>query len=124
MPDKPLDQNAAFERSRCPITNGLDIFGDRWSLLIVRDLMLGKRRYQDLIASPESIASNILADRLKRLEAAGLVDRRAYQQSPTRYDYVLTEKGRDLQPVLEAITAWGKRYYPETMVFAPFSSVE
>jgi DNA-binding HxlR family transcriptional regulator len=124
MPDKPLAQKAAFERSRCPITNGLDIFGDKWSLLIVRDLMLGKRRYQDLIASPESIASNILADRLKRLEAAGLVDRRAYQQSPARYDYVLTEKGRELQPVLEAITAWGKRYCPETMVFAPFSSVE
>ena len=121
MPNKQSDQEAVFERSPCPITNGLDIFGDKWSLLIIRDLMLGKRRYQDLIASPESIASNILADRLRKLEAAGLVDRRVYQQSPARYEYILTEKGRDLRPVLEAIIAWGKRYYPDTIVFAPFS---
>ena len=123
MPE-PSDKKAVFERSCCPITNGLDIFGDKWSLLIVRDLMLGKRRYQDLISSPESIASNILADRLKRLESAGLVHRRAYQQSPPRYEYILTEKGTDLKPVLEAIAAWGERYYPETMGSAPLSSVE
>src|SRR5690348_4261115 len=65
------NSESAFERSCCPITNGLDIFGDKWTLLIIRDLMLGKRRYQDLISSPENIASNILADRLKRLQLAG-----------------------------------------------------
>jgi DNA-binding HxlR family transcriptional regulator len=86
--------------------------------------MLGKRRYQDLISSPESIASNILADRLRRLEVAGLVDRRVYQRSPVRYEYVLTDKGRDLKPVLEAIIEWGKRHYPDTVVFAPFSPAE
>jgi DNA-binding HxlR family transcriptional regulator len=90
--------------------------------LIIRDLMLGKRRYQDLISSPENIASNILADRLKRLQLAGLIDRRAYQQNPARYEYVLTKKGKDLKPVLEAIIGWGKKHYPDTMVFAPFNS--
>jgi DNA-binding HxlR family transcriptional regulator len=113
---------SAFERSCCPITNGLDIFGDKWTLLIIRDLMLGKRRYQDLISSPENIASNILADRLKRLQFAGLIDRQAYQQNPARYEYVLTEKGKDLKPVLEAIIGWGKKHYPDTTVFAPFVS--
>ncbi|HET7062066.1 MAG TPA: helix-turn-helix domain-containing protein [Nitrosospira sp.] len=124
MPEKRSDHKTAFERSPCPITNGLDIFGDKWSLVIIRDLMLGKRRYQDLISSPESIASNILADRLRRLEVAGLVERRPYQQTPVRYEYILTEKGRDLKPVLEAIIEWGKRHYPDTVVFAPFSPAE
>ena len=116
------DNQSLFERSCCPITNGLDIFGDKWSLLIIRDLMLGKRRYQDLISSPENIASNILAERLKRLQLAGLINRRAYQQNPARYEYVLTEKGKDLRPVLEAIIGWGKKHYPDTMIFAPFNS--
>jgi DNA-binding HxlR family transcriptional regulator len=114
------DDESAFERSCCPITNGLDVFGDRWTLLIIRDLMLGKRRYQDLISSPENIASNILADRLKKLQIAGLIHRRAYQQNPARYEYILTEKGKDLKPVLEAIIGWGKKHYPDTIVFAPF----
>ena len=88
------DNPSGFERSCCPITNGLDIFGDKWTLLIIRDLMLGKRRrYQDLISSPENIASNILADRLKRLQLAGLIDRRAYQQNPARYGYCPNQEG-------------------------------
>jgi DNA-binding HxlR family transcriptional regulator len=115
------NSESVFERSCCPITNGLDIFGDKWTLLIVRDLMLGKRRYQDLISSPENIASNILADRLKRLQLAGLINRQAYQQNPSRHEYVLTEKGKDLKPVLEAIIGWGKKHYPDTTVFAPLS---
>ncbi len=116
------EHKSTFERSCCPITNGLDIFGDKWTLLIIRDLMLGKRRYQDLISSPENIASNILADRLKRLQAAGLIDRQAYQQNPARYEYVLTTKGKDLKPVLEAIIGWGRKHYPDTMVFAPYNT--
>ena len=120
-PGNLTDCKSTFERSCCPITNGLDIFGDKWTLLIVRDLILGKRRYQDLISSPENIASNILADRLKKLEAAGLVNRQAYQQNPVRYEYVLTDKGKDLKPILQAIIRWGKRHYPDTMVFAPFA---
>ncbi|HEV7929645.1 MAG TPA: helix-turn-helix domain-containing protein, partial [Nitrosospira sp.] len=113
-PDDTPNLQAAHEelflRSVCPITNGLDIFGDKWTLLVIRDLMLGKCRYQDLISSPEHIASNILADRLKKMESIGLVTRRAYQQKPVRYEYFLTEKGKDLGPVLEAIVKWGKRH--------------
>ena len=101
------DNQSAFERSCCPITNGLDIFGDKWTLLIIRDLMLGKRRYQDLISSPENIASNILADRLKGLQLDGLINRQAYQQNPARYEYVLTEKGRDFFPAYLALKRWG-----------------
>ncbi len=108
-----------FKRSSCPITNGLNIFGDKWTLLVIRDLVLGKRRYADFISSPENIASNILADRLKRLETAGLVCRRIYQQKPVRYEYVLTEKGNDLKPILEAISRWGKKHCPGTDVFRP-----
>jgi DNA-binding HxlR family transcriptional regulator len=114
---KTLERKFAFERSCCPITNALDIFGDRWTLLIIRDLVLGKRRYQELISSAEKIASNILADRLKKLEAAGLVTRRAYQQKPARYEYFLTEKGESLKPVLIAIISWGQEHYPDTQVF-------
>lgn len=112
-----MDNKLTFERSCCPITNALDTLGDKWTLLIIRDLVLGKRRYQELMSSPERIASNILADRLKKLEAAGLVTRRVYQQKPARYEYVLTEKGEGLRPVLEAIIAWGQEHYPGTMVF-------
>jgi DNA-binding HxlR family transcriptional regulator len=111
--------DAIFKRSSCPITNGLNIFGDKWTLLVIRDLVLGKRRYADFISSPENIASNILSDRLKRLEAAGLVSRRAYQQKPVRYEYVLTGKGNDLKPILETISRWGKKHCPGTDVFRP-----
>ena len=86
-------------------------------MLIIRDLLLGKKRYQELMASPERIATNILADRLKKLEAAGLVIQQAYQQKPVRYEYILTKKGEDLRPVLEALVKWGKAYFPGAMVF-------
>jgi DNA-binding HxlR family transcriptional regulator len=119
-PDIQAAREERFLRSVCPITNGLDIFGDKWTLLVIRDLMLGKCRYQDLISSPEGIASNILADRLKKMESIGLVTRRAYQHKPVRYEYFLTEKGKDLGPVLEAIVKWGKRHYPGTIIFSKF----
>ena len=72
-----MDDKMTFKRSYCPITNSLDILGDKWTLLVIRDLVLGKRRYQEFMSSPENIASNILADRLKQLETSGLVTRRA-----------------------------------------------
>jgi len=106
-----------FKRSDCPITNVLDTLGDKWTLLVIRDLVLGKRRYQEFLCSPERIASNILADRLIKLEGAGLVSRRVYQQKPARYEYLLTQKGKGLEPVLEAIIVWGKKHYPGTRVF-------
>lgn len=106
-----------FKRSDCPITNVLDTLGDKWTLLVIRDLVLGKRRYQEFLSSPERIASNILADRLAKLEAAGLVTRRAYQQNPARHEYLLTKKGKGLEPVLEAIIVWGQKHYPGTKRF-------
>jgi DNA-binding HxlR family transcriptional regulator len=106
-----------FERSSCPITNVLDLLGDKWTLLVIRDLVLGKCRYQEFIDSPEEMASNILADRLNKLQTAGLVSRRAYQQNPTRYEYFLTKRGEELTPILEAIIVWGKKQYPGTKKF-------
>lgn len=106
-----------FERSSCPITNVLDLLGDKWTLLVIRDLVLGKRRYQEFLASPEEIASNILAERLNKLLAAGLISLRAYQQNPTRYEYLLTKKGKGLEPILEAIVLWGKKQFPGTKRF-------
>ncbi len=78
--DKTMEGNLVFERACSPITSALDIFGDKWSLLIIRDLVIGKRRYLEFLSSPEKIASNILAGRLKKLEATGLITRRPYQQ--------------------------------------------
>ena len=118
------NDSPVFKRSSCPITNALDILGDKWTLLVIRDLVLGKRRYQEFLSSPENIASNILAGRLKKLEDAGLIARRAYQQTPFRYEYVLTQKGEDLRPVLKAIILWGLVYYPGTAVFPSVERLE
>lgn len=115
---KKVDGELEFERSCCPITNALDIVGDKWTLLVIRDLVLGKKRYHELMSSPERIASNILANRLKRLEVCGLVTRQAYQQKPSRYEYVLTRKGEDLRPILDAMSRWGQEHYPGTTVFS------
>lgn len=101
-------------RSGCPIATTLDVVGDKWSLIIVRDMIIGKSRYNEFLDSPEGITTNILADRLKRLEGAGLVVREAYQTNPTRYAYRLTDKGEGLTPVLQEISRWANRYYPGT----------
>lgn len=99
-------------RSACPVAGALDIVGDKWSLLLVRDMRFGKRTYGDFAASPEGIPTNILADRLRRLEEAGIVEREMYQQHPPRFAYALTEKGRDLGEVLAAFVRWGKKHLP------------
>lgn len=104
------------QRSDCPIASSLDIVGDKWTLLVVRDLMFrGKRLYGELAESPEGIPSNILAERLKRLEAAGLIEKSPYQQNPVRYEYTLTAKGADLLPVLVELMRWGNRHIPGTL---------
>ena len=101
-------------RSLCPVACSLDVIGDRWTLLIIRDLFAGKRRYGEFLASPERIPTNILAERLKRLEGAGLVASRAYSEHPPRYEYELTERGRELMPVLDAVARWGLEQFPGT----------
>ncbi|HEX5352776.1 MAG TPA: helix-turn-helix domain-containing protein [Rhodanobacteraceae bacterium] len=107
---------AAKPRSPCAVANSLDIVGDKWSLLVVRDLLHGKRTYGELADSPERIPTNILADRLRRLEDAGIVSSTPYQERPVRYAYTLTSKGKDLGDVLLAFVRWGKRHIPGTMV--------
>jgi DNA-binding HxlR family transcriptional regulator len=105
-----------FKRSACAVANTLDLVGDKWSLLVVRDLLHGKRTYGELAASPEGIPTNILAERLKRLEGAGIITSAPYQERPVRYAYTLTKKGTALGEVLLAIVRWGKEYIPGTQV--------
>lgn len=113
----PDDDSQPFERSPCPIANVLDLFGDKWTLLVVRDLMLGKTRYGEFAQSKEGIPTNILSDRLKKLEQAGIVEKKAYCDKPLRFEYGLTGKGRDLIPVLDAMAGWAKKHVPGSTVF-------
>ncbi len=103
-----------FPRSPCPVACTLDLVGDKWSLLVIRDLLRGNVTYGELQKSPEGIPTNILADRLKRLEKAGLIAKSAYQEHPVRYAYALTEKGKTLHDVLLAFVKWGKEHIPGT----------
>jgi DNA-binding HxlR family transcriptional regulator len=105
-----------FKRSACAVANTLDIVGDKWSLLVVRDLLHGKQTFGELLDSPEGIPTNLLADRLKRLEEAGIVEASAYQERPVRYAYTLTGKGEELGEVLLAIVHWGRKHIPGTQV--------
>ncbi len=93
----------------CPIAHSTGLVGDRWSILIVRELLLGQSRFQDLQAQTGA-TSQMLAARLKRLEADGLIERQAYSTRPPRYEYHLTPKGRDLLQVILALRAWGERW--------------
>lgn len=99
-------------RSDCPIARALDVFGDRWTLLVLRDLMFfGKRTFGDFQASAEGIAPNILADRLKALEANGLIARRPSESGhPRRFTYHLTSLGWSLEPTIRTIARWGVRH--------------
>jgi DNA-binding HxlR family transcriptional regulator len=95
---------------RCPIATTLDLVGDRWTLLVVRDLLRGQRRFSDLRGSVEGIPGSILSDRLRLLEREGIVTRRYYSNHPPRAEYILTAKGHDLGPVVGALAQWGERH--------------
>jgi DNA-binding HxlR family transcriptional regulator len=112
---KVIDKTVNCSRSRCPVACTLDLLGDKWTLLLVRDLLLGKSTYSEFQQSPEGIPSNILAERLKRLTVHGVAEKVLYQQHPRRYRYRLTAKGRDLYPVLSAMIDWGNRHVPGTL---------
>ena len=101
-------------RSACPIACSLDVLGDRWTLLVIRDLLTGKSRYGELLASPEGIPTNILADRLKRLERAGLISSAPYGTHSRRKQYQLTDAGRALAPAIRALRDWGLVQFPGT----------
>lgn len=95
----------------CPVARTLDVIGERWTVLILRDLFQGRSgRFQDLQTSLGGVAPNVLSDRLKSLESAGIVVRRAYSDHPPRFEYVLTEKGRTLGPIIKALRDWGLCY--------------
>ena len=108
-------------RSDCPISSSLDIFGDRWSLLIVRDLMLHKTRtYGDFTKSEEKIATNILANRLQVLEENGIIVRLPYPDNKVKGLYKLSQKGIDLIPALIEIAVWGGKHLSNTDESSPF----
>lgn len=109
-----MEQAVEFKRSPCPVASTLDLIGDKWTLLVVRDLLRGKRTYGELLDSPERIPTNILAERLKRLEHAGLITSAAYQERPVRRAYTLTPAGRSLSGVLKAFARWGEEHIPGT----------
>ena len=102
--------------SGCPIDYALDFFGDRWTLLVIRDLLFArKRHFKELMESPERIASNILTARLKKLEERGLIARCPDPHNRKQVIYTLTEKGRDLTPVLVEMIRWGGRHDPNSL---------
>jgi len=99
--------------ARCPISYTLDHVGDRWSLLILRDILLaGKQHYDDFVSSGEGISTNILASRLRQLEAGGLISKQAHPENRRRFVYSPTEKALDLLPLMIEMIVWGGRYYP------------
>ncbi len=100
------------KRSECPLSCALDIFGDKWSLLIVRDLMMeNKCTYNDFLKSDEGIATNILASRLKGLEENGIILKLAHPESKAKFLYQLTQKGIDLLPIMMEVYYWADRYF-------------
>ena len=104
-------------RSLCPVACTLDLIGDRWTLLIIRDMMFfGKQRFEEFLESPEGISTNILANRLRLLEDLGLVEKKLYSNHSRRMNYHLTENGKSLRPVLKVITAWGLKYINDTQI--------
>ena len=104
-------QTASKARSGCPVSLSLEIFGDRWSLLILRDLMVrGHRTYKDFLNSGEGIATNILKDRLHKLKVAKIIKAEAEDSDARKINYRLTKKGIDLAPVMLELLIWGARY--------------
>ena len=101
-----------YEDQNCSIARALELIGERWTILIVRDAFLGIRRFDDFQRSL-GVSRGILADRLDRLVDSGILERRCYQERPERFEYRLTDKGRDLWPVTVSLLKWGDRYHAD-----------
>jgi DNA-binding HxlR family transcriptional regulator len=101
-------------RSTCPVAGTLDLVGDRWTLLVLRDVMMGKHHYDELLQSSEGIATNILAERLKRLQALGMLTMTVDETNRRRKRYELTDLGRSFGPVLTSIALWGLEHIEGT----------
>lgn len=107
--------SAGQRRSECPISSSLDLLGDKWTLLVVRDLLDGKTRFSEFERSPEGIPTNILTERLRRLEAAGLLERLP-TETGVRHEYRPTRSALDLRPVLLTLASWGNSHLDDTWV--------
>lgn len=118
---RPKTPPPPSRRSPCPVACALDLFGDRWTLLVIRDLMLGRTRFKDFTASPESIPTNILSDRLERLMESGIIHQIPAADGTKRLAYTLTEKGTSLKPIIKSIRDWGLTWEPGTQVMQPQS---
>ena len=122
MPVTRRNQSArnapAPKRSPCPVAFSLDIFGDRWTLLIIRDLFFGRTRFKEFAASPEKIPTNILTDRLERLLARGIIGQVPAADGTKHMAYRLTKKGKALGPILRAMRDWGLAWDKSTRVMA------
>ena len=105
-------------RSECPVASSLDILGDKWTLLVVRDLLDGRTRFSEFERSPEGIPSNILSERLRRLTDAGIVEARP-RGATSRFDYLPTAAAESLRPTLLALAAWGNAHLDDTWVPPP-----
>lgn len=103
-------------RSACPLSCSLELIGDRWTILVLRDLFIGKKRFSEFLDSPENISTNVLSDRLARMEGHGLVEAQLYSERPKRYEYTLTNKGDGLLPTLQELCKWGNQFMPDTFV--------
>lgn len=109
------------KRSDCPISYALDFFGDKWTFLIIRDLAFKERKfYKDFLNAEEKIATNILSDRLKKLESIGVIESRVFEKLKTQKEYSLTEKGKDLIPVLVEVILWSAKYDSNSAVSHDF----
>ncbi|MDN5204143.1 helix-turn-helix domain-containing protein [Fulvivirgaceae bacterium BMA10] len=105
-----------MRRSDCPIGCALDVVGDRWTLLIIRDaLYKGFKSYNEFLSSPEKISTNILAARLQKLTAYGIFEKQKNEQNQLKIDYVLTEKGKDLAPIMMELGKWGMKHIDNTV---------
>ncbi|MGH9141087.1 MAG: winged helix-turn-helix transcriptional regulator [Vicinamibacterales bacterium] len=101
----------------CPVARSLEFLGERWTLLIVRDLLMGAKKFQDFSASLGGVTPAVLSHRLKVLETHGIVSRRLYSEHPPRAEYALTERGLELRPVVRALGIWGARHLGASWTF-------
>lgn len=115
VPESPLSEEPSkIRRSPCPVACALDIVGDRWTLLVVRDLLLGRTRFKEFSTSPEGIPTNILSERLERLVRHGIAEKIPAAAGSKRLAYKLTAKGEALRPVLRSMRDWGLTWEEDT----------
>ncbi len=108
---KKIPHKLIQQRSNCPIATALDVVGDKWTLLLIRDIgLLNKHRNKDFQEAREGIPTNILANRLKQLVERGLLEKQLYQEHPPRYEYHLTESGKGMLPVVKAMAKWAAHH--------------